>query len=356
MGRKKTKTVDLARKYRPKNLNEVIGQVSAKYLTVGDFDVALLHGPSGTGKTSSARAFIKFWNCEGNSVSKCPCNECSSCKGIEGGDDVDVIEINGSDKNSVDDVRMILRNMYYLPMRKNNTKFYLIDEAHMLSKSAFNALLKGLEEPPSHVKFIIVTTEVDRIPDTIRSRCTQFPFYSAREENIKTVLEKINTAEELGVSDDGLDLIVSFSDCNIRNGIKWLEKVATVDGVHDLAVVSKVLGATFRDIYGVVSALGNREAESLVKHWNLFFAAGMGSNAAITSLMGLFSSIATVSSGSEIGVAKGNIKFCHVMKRKFSLTELYQLTAKLHDLYGNEKNTDKVILSLLLYSLEKFSK
>ncbi|MDE5833438.1 MAG: DNA polymerase III subunit gamma/tau, partial [Desulfovibrio sp.] len=178
----------LASKYRPQTFAEVVGQdlaIAALSRAAATDRVApayLLSGTRGVGKTTIARIFAKALNCE-NAPAPEPCNECSHCRRITAGNHVDVNEIDGASNTGVDDVRALRENIGYLPM-EGRYKIFIVDEAHMLSKNAFNALLKTLEEPPSHTTFIFATTEAHRFPATIVSRCQHFVFRSLPEDAI----------------------------------------------------------------------------------------------------------------------------------------------------------------------------
>ncbi|MGB5398557.1 MAG: DNA polymerase III subunit gamma/tau, partial [Gammaproteobacteria bacterium] len=168
----------LARKWRPANFSELVGQEHVQRALVNALDEDRLHhaylftGTRGVGKTTIARIFAKSLNCETGITSK-PCGECSACREIAEGRFVDLIEVDAASRTGVDDTRELLENVQYAPTR-GRYKVYLIDEVHMFSKSSFNALLKTLEEPPPHVKFLLATTDPQKLPVTILSRCLQF--------------------------------------------------------------------------------------------------------------------------------------------------------------------------------------
>ena len=165
----------LARKYRPHTFGELVGQTHAKKTLVNALDANSLHhgflftGTRGVGKTTIARIFAKSINCEAG-VSSTPCGICATCIEIDKGQSVDLIELDAASHTGVDNMRELLENAQYMPT-KNRYKIYLIDEVHMLSKSSFNALLKTLEEPPEHVKFLLATTDPQKLPITVLSRC-----------------------------------------------------------------------------------------------------------------------------------------------------------------------------------------
>src|SRR5678815_2470231 len=205
----------LARRYRSGNFDELIGQdhvarTLKKAITSARIAHAYLFcGTRGTGKTSTARILAKCLNCERSPDNKpviTPCNECESCKGIARGDDIDVIEIDAASNTGVDNVRDIIANAAYRPAR-SRFKVYIIDEVHMLSKAAFNALLKTLEEPPEHVKFILATTEAEKVLQTILSRCQRYDFRTIPTREIAGHLREITKREGIDAEEDALLLV-----------------------------------------------------------------------------------------------------------------------------------------------------
>ena len=182
-------SVSLYRRYRPTQFNQIVGQVAAVHVITRALEervvshAYLFSGPRGCGKTTLARLLAKSLNCTSRGEGAEPCNSCSSCEAINRGESLDVIEIDGASNNSVDEIRELKTHVSLSPFA-SSYKVYIIDEVHMLSLSAFNALLKTLEEPPSHVVFILATTEPYKVPITIRSRCCgTSPLPSRTEEN-----------------------------------------------------------------------------------------------------------------------------------------------------------------------------
>jgi len=237
----------VARRYRPQQFKDLIGQESvAQALTNAIQSGRVAHaylftGARGVGKTSAARILAKCLNCvTGPTVT--PCDKCDICRAIAEGQDVDVIEIDGASNTSVDDVRLIRNNVATRPQRARY-KIYIIDEVHMLSKSAFNALLKTLEEPPPHVKFIFATTEVQKIPITILSRCQRFDFGGINTAKILAQLKQVVAGEGMAADDDALRIIARRAGGSMRDAQSLLEQLLSFASKRLTAnIVHSVLG------------------------------------------------------------------------------------------------------------------
>jgi DNA polymerase-3 subunit gamma/tau len=228
----------LARKYRPQSFSDVveqehITQTLANAIVAGRVAHAILFtGPRGTGKTTVARILAKALNCQEGPARE-PCNRCRSCEEITAGHCVDVFEIDGASNNSVDQVRELRENVKYMPAH-SRYKIYIIDEVHMLSTPAFNALLKTLEEPPPHVLFMFATTEVHRIPITILSRCQRFDFRRIRMESVSHYLAQICGQEGVAISTESLDVIAREASGSIRDSLSLLDQV-TASGAKEIS-------------------------------------------------------------------------------------------------------------------------
>ncbi|RME43704.1 MAG: DNA polymerase III subunit gamma/tau, partial [Deltaproteobacteria bacterium] len=218
----------LARKWRPQTFEDVVGQehvTKTLHNAILQDRVAhayLFTGVRGVGKTTVARIFAKVLNCRGSG--RKPCDACVSCREIMAGNSADVFEIDGASNTSVDDVRALKENIKYLPSH-GAYKIYIIDEVHMLSNSAFNALLKTLEEPPKHVVFIFATTEPHKIPDTVPSRCQRFDFKRVPTPKIVARLEKILAAEGIAIERDGIEAIARAAEGSLRDALSILDQI-----------------------------------------------------------------------------------------------------------------------------------
>lgn len=245
--------VVLARKYRPQKLDDLIGQSAISKTLKNAIELnrvphaILLTGTRGVGKTTTARILAKALNCEKGPTPD-PCGVCSNCVEIAAGRSVDVFEIDGASNTSVDDVRELKENVQYAP-NKSRFKIYIIDEVHMLSTNAFNALLKTLEEPPPGVYFIFATTEVHKIPETILSRCQRFDFRQITEEQIALHLRSIMEQEKITITDQGLNMVARVGNGSLRDALSLLDQVIAFSGeeVSDEDVVFS-LGLTDREL------------------------------------------------------------------------------------------------------------
>lgn len=236
----------LARKWRPRGFDDLVGQEavvkSFKYALANDKIVHayLFSGPRGVGKTSSARILAKALNCEQRAGSE-PCGTCQSCAAVTDGASVDVLEIDGASNNSVDAVRELRETVKYAPSG-GKYKIYIIDEVHMLSTSAFNALLKTLEEPPPHVIFIFATTEPKKIPATILSRCQHHSFRRITKNRIKEQLKKITEIEKIKIQDEALEMIAKAGDGSMRDSLTLLDQACSFSDDIDARELQGLLG------------------------------------------------------------------------------------------------------------------
>lgn len=239
------------RKYRPSTFTDVVGQghitttLENAVKTGKTSHAYLFTGSRGTGKTSCAKILAKAVNCL-NSQNGNPCNECEICRGIDNGSILDIIEIDAASNNGVDNIRDLREEANFTPA---NAKYrvYIIDEVHMLSIGAFNALLKTLEEPPAHVIFILATTEVHKLPSTILSRCQRFDFKRIPPEDIAGRLLEVAAKENLNLAEDGAMLIARIADGAMRDALSLLDRCSSYEGVINSAAVASSAGLAGRE-------------------------------------------------------------------------------------------------------------
>jgi DNA polymerase-3 subunit gamma/tau len=260
----------LARKWRPRNFREMVGQEHVLRALVNALDNDRLHhaylfaGTRGVGKTTIARILAKSLNCEAG-VSSQPCGECSACREIDEGRFVDLIEVDAASRTRVDETRELLENVQYAPTR-GRYKVYLIDEVHMFSNHSFNALLKTLEEPPPHVKFLLATTDPQRLPVTILSRCLQFNLKCLPLPRIREYLQGLVAQEGVTAEAGALQELARAADGSMRDALSLLDQAIAYGGGKVLeADVRSMLGTIERrHLYAVLRALARHDAEKLL--------------------------------------------------------------------------------------------
>ena len=289
----------LARKYRPHNFKELVGQTHTVRTLVNALDNNNLHhgflftGTRGVGKTTIARIFAKSVNCE-NGVSSKPCGKCETCLEIDKGQSVDLIELDAASHTGVDNMREILENAQYTPT-KNLYKIYLIDEVHMLSKSSFNALLKTLEEPPKHIKFLLATTDPKKLPITILSRCLQFNLNKLSHDEIFNHLKFIMDAENLKFEDEALSKIADFGNGSMRDALSLLDQsISYGNGAVKEDDLKAMLGlVSHNEIVQLATLVINRNAQEVLLFIKELAYKGENLTNTLNDLTSLFHKIAT---------------------------------------------------------------
>jgi DNA polymerase-3 subunit gamma/tau len=260
----------LARKWRPKTFRELVGQEHVTQALINGLDQDRLHhaflftGTRGVGKTTIARILAKCLNCE-TGVSSTPCGECGSCTDLDEGRFVDMIEIDAASRTGVDDTRELLDSVQYTPTR-GRYKVYIIDEVHMLSTSSFNALLKTLEEPPPHVKFVLATTDPQKIPVTILSRCLRFNLRRLLPDQIGAYLKTLVATENIEAEAEALTVLSRAADGSMRDGLSLLDQaIAFGGGKLAMSDLEKMLGLVDHEhVSSMIQALASADAPSLL--------------------------------------------------------------------------------------------
>ncbi len=293
--------VVVARRYRPQTFDELIGQEHVakalkQAITSGRIGHAYLFtGARGVGKTSAARVLAKALNCTASDgPTPEPCNQCEVCLGVAAGDDVDVLEIDGASNRGIDEIRQLRQNAAVRPSRAR-MKVYIIDEVHMLTKEAFNALLKTLEEPPEHVKFIFATTEPNKIPITILSRCQRFDFAGIEGASIQARLAQIAKAEGVEIEEEALATLAVRAAGSMRDSQSLLEQLlAVADGTIRSEDVNALLGiAPAQRVTALAQELANRDAAAALAELDAALQGGADVGQLIDQLLGCFRDVMT---------------------------------------------------------------
>jgi DNA polymerase-3 subunit gamma/tau len=293
----------IARRYRPQAFEDLVGQehvARALQQAISSDRVGhayLFTGARGVGKTSAARILAKALNCV-HGPTPTPCNQCDVCQRVTTGDDVDVLEIDGASNRGIDEIRQLRQNVAVRPSRVRY-KIYIIDEVHMLTKEAFNALLKTLEEPPEHVKFIFATTEPQKIPITILSRCQRFDFAGISAASIQERLAQIAAAEQVQVDDDALQILASRAAGSMRDSQSLLEQLLAVGGQRITADdVNNLLGiAPAERLSGLVRHLAARDTPAALAELDATIQSGVEVGLLLDQLVGYFRDVMALAVG-----------------------------------------------------------
>ncbi len=295
--------VVIARRYRPQTFTELVGQehvaqgLAAAIAASRVGHAYLFTGARGTGKTSTARILAKSLNCE-HGPTPTPCNECDICRSITTGDDMDVLEIDGASNRGIDEIRQLRQNVNVRPSRAR-FKIYIIDEVHMLTEPAFNALLKTLEEPPEHVKFIFCTTEPEKIPITILSRCQRFDFAGIQTKQIIERLQKIVTEEKVTAEPEALEILARRAAGSMRDSQSLLEQLLAF-GSRQIAVsdVHRLLGTAGTErIANVVEQLMEHNAAAALSELDHAVSDGVDVGQLLNQLLGYFRDVMAAAAG-----------------------------------------------------------
>lgn len=345
--------VVLARRYRPQTFEDIVGQepiVTTLRNAIRSNRVAhayLLTGPRGVGKTSAARILSKALNCQ-HGPTETPCNVCDICRCISEGNDIDVLEIDGASNRGIDEVRNIRQNVNYAPSR-TRYKIYIIDEVHMLTREAFNALLKTLEEPPAHVKFIFATTAVNRLPETVQSRCQRFDFKNISVHDIEKRLSDICKAEGAQIDTAALRMIARHARGGLRDSQSVLDQLLSFckDKIS-LEDVNFALGCIDEDkILGMFDSFVKKEASSALKIVDTILNDGKTSGEFIDQLLSCVRDLLIFSScGQDVTWTEFNTTLVQRYGKSFSGDTLMYMVQILSD--ARMRTTDSLLQRILL--------
>ncbi len=330
--------IPLYRKYRPQAIEQIVGQEHIKKALANAIKMDrishayLFTGPRGTGKTSTARIFAKSLNCEkGPTIS--PCNECENCKNITNSIPIDVIEIDAASNRSVNDADEIIQKVALAPVQ-SRYKIYIIDEVHMLTNQAFNALLKTLEEPPKNVIFILATTEVHKVLDTIKSRCQRFDFKRITTDDIAKHLRYISDKESINITDDALAYIAQNSAGGMRDSIALLDQLSVLNSTDDeikVDDINRLLGRlSFDSLTSLFSAIVHSNQNEALQVLNNIYNQGNEPAQILSNLLEyLRNTLILKSIGDSVatGVVQLNEEQITIVREKVSKIEVHQLVS-----------------------------
>lgn len=336
----------LYRKYRPQDFNDLYGQDNIKTLlkeSIKQQKLAhayLFSGPRGTGKTSTAKLFAKTINCE-NPIDGIPCNKCNSCLNYE--ESPDIIEIDAASNNGVDEIRDLRDNAKILPAL-SKYKVYIIDEVHMLSQSAWNAFLKILEEPPKHIIFILATTEIQKIPITILSRCQRYNFQKINNNVISENLKRIADLEKIEIDEEAIKYLAELSDGGMRDALSFLDQLSKENQKITIELIEKTFGVIgTNDINEIIDALSSQDIDKFNQIIDNYKNKGLDLNLLINKLIDYLYSleIKTINSGqnvltiTDIKNLSKDLSECYNKKGAFNLIKIILLS------YFSNKNDNK---------------
>ncbi len=342
----------LYRKYRPMNFEEVVGQehitrtLKNQIMANRVGHAYLFNGGRGTGKTSSAKILARAVNCLNPQEGE-PCNECEICKSALAGTLTDIVEMDAASNNSVEDIRSIREEVNFLPT-KAKYRVYIIDEVHMLSTGAFNALLKTLEEPPEHVKFILATTEPQKLPPTILSRCQRFDFKKIGKEYIKQRLEYICKENQIEITNEALELIAILAEGALRDALSILERCMQEntqkideDIVKDLVGIPKL---TY--IYEITKSIIEKNVENAIQNTNKVLEEGKDVNALLLEIIKFIKDVLILKISSKIDIySQEEQEYMKSISEEISKEQLMHLIYELSELQNDLKwSTQKTIL------------
>ncbi|MDP2913233.1 MAG: DNA polymerase III subunit gamma/tau [Candidatus Omnitrophota bacterium] len=354
-----------ARKYRPQTFDDIEGQAHVTTTlknAISQNRVAhayIFAGPRGVGKTTTARIFAKALDCE-KGPTPMPCNKCDLCKEITRGSNLDCLEIDGASNRGIDEIRNLRENVKFAPSR-GKFKIYIIDEVHMLTPEAFNALLKTLEEPPPHAKFIFATTQAHKVPATILSRCQRFDFRRIAASGIFKNLKSISESESLKVNDDALMLIAKHCDGSMRDAQVTLDQIMSfAEGTLGAEDVAKILGIVDDEIlFGLSGAINEKDASTALRIVDNFVNEGKETLEVVLGLIEHFRNISIAKIGKElnslIDTSAEKIKAYAEEAKKFTIEEVLYIIYTLSNTidFIRKSNLSKIPLEAALIKLTR---
>ncbi len=341
----------LYRKWRPKTFDDVTGQEHVtktlkNQVAQGRLSHAYLFtGTRGTGKTTCAKILAKAVNCE-HPVDGNPCNECSTCKGIDNGSILEVLELDAASNNGVEQIRSLRDEAIYSPAYCSK-RVYIVDEVHMLSTAAFNALLKILEEPPEHLMFILATTELHKVPATILSRCQRFSFKRLLPQQIQDRLLYVSQQESLGLTEEGASLLSRLAEGSMRDGLSLLDQCTGLGNTIDAPLILNVLGlAGNLDTARLMEAVGRRDTPKALEILTELYEGGREMGALLGALSGLARDILILktvpSSASRLLTGGYEENTLHQLAAYFTPARLIQMVTLLqHTMDGFSKSSNR---------------
>jgi len=337
-------------KYRPQSLDDLLGQPVVKKIISSAFSenclshAYLFAGPRGTGKTSTARILAKMVNC---SEKNAPCNKCSTCVSITDGSNLDLIEIDAASNRGIEDIRS-LREKIKLSPSSARKKVYIIDEVHMLTPEAFNALLKTLEEPPSHALFILATTDAQKLPQTILSRVQRLDFKLASAEELSQALQKIVVSEKIDIDEEALQVLVKKAEGSFRDGVKYLDQLSVFGKKITLELLQQSLkSANFEVTLDLIKYLSQKDTTSALSLILKQNTDGVDTRELILSLMDSLRKLVFIKNGLEQGLLDLN-----KLAKSFSNQDLVKILDTLQNALEKLKFTSIPSLPLELAVVE----
>ena len=347
-------------KYRPQTFNQLIGQKGIKDILLPAFSAGklshayLFSGPRGTGKTSTARILAKMVKC--SAEQNIPCNKCDSCLSITDGSNLDLIEIDAASNRGIDDIRLLRENIKLSPS-SGNKKIYIIDEVHMLTAEAFNALLKTLEEPPSHAIFILATTDPQKIPQTILSRVTRLEFKLASQNEIVEALNVVVSGEKIKIEEEALKLLAKKSEGSFRDGVKLLDQMASGEKITTKEVENLLRSGNFEVAFKFLEVLAKKDIKKSLLELIKQEEAGIQLRDFTLFLMDILRSVVLIKNNLGAELVKndaGTEKYekLQELANKFSMGDVIRTINKLQEALEKMKTTLVVSLPLELAVLE----